>query len=181
MKEQILKLRSEGKSYRQIQEELGCSSGTIAYHCGKGQKEKVRDKQIELKKTVKYKVYSKIDGFLSRNTNRNRLYLKRTEAIINYYNQIINNPYCYLTGEKIDLLDNSAYQLDHIIPHSKGGSNSLENMGLTTKNANQAKSDMTKDELIDLCKKILIHNGYTISSAISEVDYSTWTGEDGIA
>ena len=40
MKDQILKLRDEGKSYREIKRILGCSSSTIAYHCGEGQKEK---------------------------------------------------------------------------------------------------------------------------------------------
>jgi transposase len=38
--EQIIKLAKKGMSYRQIQKELGCSKSTIAYHLGKGQKEK---------------------------------------------------------------------------------------------------------------------------------------------
>jgi len=33
MKDKILKLRSEGKSYRQIEALLGCSRSTISYHC----------------------------------------------------------------------------------------------------------------------------------------------------
>ena len=41
MKEEIFALHKGGKSYRQIQKELGCSKGTIAYHLGTGQKEKV--------------------------------------------------------------------------------------------------------------------------------------------
>ena len=32
-KEDILRLRSEGKLYNQICEELGCSKGTVSYHC----------------------------------------------------------------------------------------------------------------------------------------------------
>jgi hypothetical protein len=40
MKEQILKLRNEGKTYNEIKEILGCSKGTISFHCGNGQKEK---------------------------------------------------------------------------------------------------------------------------------------------
>jgi hypothetical protein len=39
-KENILRLRQEGKSYREIQKILGCSKGTIAYHLGEGQKKK---------------------------------------------------------------------------------------------------------------------------------------------
>lgn len=43
-KENILRLRAEGKSYRQIQEILGCSKGTIAYHLGPDQKDKTRQR-----------------------------------------------------------------------------------------------------------------------------------------
>jgi len=45
MREQILKLRLEGKTYKEISAILGCSKGTIAYYCGKGQKEKTRKRQ----------------------------------------------------------------------------------------------------------------------------------------
>jgi hypothetical protein len=40
MKEQILRLRSEGKTYKEISQITGKSKGTIAYHCGDNQKEK---------------------------------------------------------------------------------------------------------------------------------------------
>ena len=40
MKDQILLLRAEGKSYREIEKLLGCSKGTISFHCGDGQKQK---------------------------------------------------------------------------------------------------------------------------------------------
>ena len=42
MKEKILQLRNEGKTYKQIQEILKCSKSTISYHCGVGQKEKTK-------------------------------------------------------------------------------------------------------------------------------------------
>ena len=42
MKDEILKLRSEGKTYSEIKKELGCSKSTISYYCGKGQKEKAK-------------------------------------------------------------------------------------------------------------------------------------------
>ena len=45
MKEQILKLREQGYTYNQIVIELGCSKGTVAYHCGNGQKAKTIDRQ----------------------------------------------------------------------------------------------------------------------------------------
>ena len=72
------------------------------------------------------------------------------------------NPYCYLTGDKIDLMDSQAYSLDHIVAKSKGGDNSLENCGLTTKIANQMKSYQTVEELIENCKKILEVRGYKV-------------------
>jgi transposase len=33
LKNQVLTLRAEGKSYRAIQKELSCSRGTVNYHC----------------------------------------------------------------------------------------------------------------------------------------------------
>lgn len=42
MKEQILQLRQEGKSYSEIKAITGCSKGTIAYHLGEGQKDKYK-------------------------------------------------------------------------------------------------------------------------------------------
>ena len=54
-KENIFKLRAEGKSYGQIQDELGCSKSTISYHLGQGQTEKSRVKKNTkiLKQTLK--------------------------------------------------------------------------------------------------------------------------------
>lgn len=47
IKEQILKLRDEGKSYREIEKIVGCSKGTVAYHCGPGQKIKTLERVTE--------------------------------------------------------------------------------------------------------------------------------------
>jgi hypothetical protein len=44
MKEQILELRAQRKTYDEIVIILGCSKGTISYHCGEGQKEKSRNR-----------------------------------------------------------------------------------------------------------------------------------------
>ena len=55
-KDEIIKLSSEGKSYAQISEALGCSIGTISYYVGAGQKEKTlqrqRDKRSKIAKYI---------------------------------------------------------------------------------------------------------------------------------
>lgn len=159
MKEQILKLRQEGFTYREIQEKVGCCKSTVSYYCGIDQKKKINDRKSKYKLTEKYIIYSKLDGFLSSTNDKlYKKYVKRTSEITKYYNKIIENPYCYLTGVKIDFLDRESFQLDHIIPVSKGGTNDIDNMGLCCKNANIAKSNMTKEELIELCRKIINHN-----------------------
>jgi hypothetical protein len=43
---QIVALRAEGLTYPQIQQQLGCSKGTISYHLGAGQKEKSSTRQV---------------------------------------------------------------------------------------------------------------------------------------
>ena len=42
IKKDILRLRSEGKTYQQIAKELNCSKGTIAYHCNKDYQKKAK-------------------------------------------------------------------------------------------------------------------------------------------
>ena len=49
-----------------------------------------------------------------------------------------------------------------MIPASRGGDNSLNNLGITHKVANTMKSDLTPEELIEWCKKILEFNNYKI-------------------
>ena len=44
-REDILKLRKDGHSYKQIRKKLGCSISTISYHCGTTQSEKKRTQQ----------------------------------------------------------------------------------------------------------------------------------------
>jgi len=51
-KEEIIRLRNNGLSYRQIEEELGCSKSTISYHVGEGQKEKSLIRQKENREAI---------------------------------------------------------------------------------------------------------------------------------
>ena len=58
-KDEILRLRSEGKTYNEIQRELGCSKGTISYHLGDGQKEK-SNKRSQKRRTDIVEILAKI-------------------------------------------------------------------------------------------------------------------------
>lgn len=186
MKEEILKLRSEGKSYSEIKDILGCSKGLISYHCGIGQKEKTserrrnRRKNILLNKVEMFKSRKNTDGYSDDVKIRAKRYMpenvRKFQGIKELDYETENNYFrwedviereggeetkCYLSGEKINLIENQ-YQLDHIIPKSRGGSNSLNNLGITHKVVNQMKHNLTPIELFEWCEKILIHNGYEV-------------------
>lgn len=70
---------------------------------------------------------------------------------------------CYLTGRHINLREPKTYQFDHIEPFSKGGVSTIDNLGICCRDANQAKHDMSVNDLLGLCKEILEHNGYQVT------------------
>ena len=72
------------------------------------------------------------------------------------------NVECYLTGTPINM-EVDDYDLDHIIPVSRGGSNELSNLGVSIPVANKSKSNLTLEEYLELCKKVLKHHGYTVT------------------
>ena len=176
MKEKILQLRNEGKTYKQIQEILKCSKSTISYYCGVGQKEKTKKRTQKRRENI---LLEKVSAFRYRKFRNNREKIRRFTKRDNengFTNKNIEPNFswvdvlekfgeitiCYLSGEKINLLIDT-YCLDHIIPHSRGGDNSIDNLGITNNIVNRMKTDLTPDEFINWCIKILKHNGYTIS------------------
>jgi len=190
MKEEILKLRDEGKSYKQIVDILGCSKGTVSYHCGKGQKEKTNNRRrkrrenILVGKTERFRERKKKENVRGKKENRDRKDVvegirkfqkadssfgidrvnKDIEATFiwqDVLDKFGKNTYCYLSGEPINLTVNS-YQFDHIIPVSRDGDNSLSNLGIAHEVVNQMKGNLTPDEFIDWCKKVLVHNGFKV-------------------
>lgn len=175
-KSDILKLRKNGLSYKQIAKKLGCSLSIISYHCGNGS-EKERAKNTYNKNTPKDCIARKLNTFKSRmkiekirnkyvNFRRAKKNRKITGKDVvnnikkNYTKQDVidkigEHPVCYLTGRPIDLCDTKTYQFDHIVPVSKGGTNDLSNLGVCCKEANQAKGELSVKELHKLCKEIL--------------------------
>jgi 5-methylcytosine-specific restriction endonuclease McrA len=168
MKEQILKLRAEGKSYNEIKKALGCSKGTIAYHCGQGQKQKTKNRTENSRRNNP--LLQKVDRFknikhrlrLFSRDSRKGDYTKLNFNYSDVLKKFGTNPDCYLTGESLCLYEAQSYNLDHVIPRSRGGENSLDNMGVATPQANKAKSDLLLSEFIELCEKVLKNFGYRV-------------------
>ena len=174
VKENILLLRSKGKTYNEISEQLDCSKSTVSYHCGNGS-EKKRILKNSKNKTKRSKISRKINSFKSRVSRKifrgkiktfkrrkvkSRSHTKVNNVSHNYnYEDVIKkigpNPRCYLTGKRIDLNQTNTYNFDHIIPASKGGTNDLDNLGLCIPSANYAKGDLSLEELYSLCESIL--------------------------
>ena len=57
VKDQILKLRSEGKSYKQIVKLLGCSQGLVTVYCSKNGKSLHRARQARRREYLRQTVY----------------------------------------------------------------------------------------------------------------------------
>ena len=176
-KEDIIRLRGEGKTYREIQQILGCSKSIIAYHCGNGSEKERLKKSNRKKETPTQCIGRKLNTFKSRmkiekirnkyncfrRARKNRKVsgtdvvnnIKKNYTRQDVIDKIGENPICYLTGKKIDLCQTDTYQFDHIVPVINGGTNDLSNLGVCIKEANQAKGELSLDELYILCEDIL--------------------------
>ena len=76
------------------------------------------------------------------------------------------NPFCYLTGEPLNLDNFSNVCFDHIVPTFIGGDNSLENLGFCTPEVNSAKHSLSNEDFFKLCKKVLEYNGYIVTDKL---------------
>lgn len=181
VKDQILKLRDSGYSYRQIESKLGCSRSTISYHCGNGQKNKTANRRLA-NRSKQHPLVRKIENFhlkhkTSSSTNpitktlnkilrikiekfsiiKKGVYNNMSFTVQEFLDKVGDKPTCSLTGRFINLMEPRSYQLDHIIPRAKGGDNSLDNCQLTCREANQAKHELSLDEFISLCREVINH------------------------
>lgn len=176
LKPDILRLRSEGKSYNQIAKTLNCSKSVISYHCGGGSEKArvlsvVRNRKAICRKVSRFKTrcsrknYAKLSSKLKTFKRKSNKKGNHTNTIVNsidvnytckdVLNKIGANPICYLTGTPINLDDSASYHLDHIIPTSRGGSNNLDNLEICLKDVNTAKGQLMIEEFYDLCEKVL--------------------------
>ncbi len=61
------------------------------------------------------------------------------------------SPKCYLTGIPLDLTNGQTFELEHIIPRTKGGLSTLDNMQFANPMANRMKHNFDLGEFIRVC------------------------------
>jgi len=172
MKDKIIELKQQGLSFGEISRQLGCAKSTVSYHLtdekekSKGRKKKMLDNNFVQKRL--YELSNRQLQHATRDFQRRDkgTMMDKPKAYSFKYQDVIDkfgkNTICYLSGTPIDLIEGKNYNFDHIVPASRGGENTLENLGIVYKDFNKMKGSLTIDELIENCKKILTHHGYTI-------------------
>ena len=182
IEKKIKELREKGLSYNQIKSELNCSKSTISYYLGNDQKLKAKKRlqknRAKPESVLSQKIYrfrwtnnknvmSKVRDFQRRDNSleSGSLLSKQPKifTIEEFLSKIENEHKCYLSGEPIDIYNPREYSIDHIIPVSKNGDNSIENAGLMSLSVNKMKDDLTVEEFINKCIQILKYNGYKIT------------------
>lgn len=189
LRERILELKEQGLSYGQIQARMGCSKGTISYHCGAGQKGKVRERTkkrrlcplrtkmeafkyskkkelqdpfVEVFRPKNHCLRDKLIHFARIGTKANRMGYRFMFKLKDLIKKIGSDPRCYWTGRKIDLSSRRSYHLDHLVPRSRGGDNSLDNCVLACREANQGKGDGLGGEYVQTSCEVAVHRGKEI-------------------
>lgn len=178
-RQKVLELKAQGKANWEIVQILNLSKSVVSYHTCASTKENNRTyntlKKQALKeglvfkrprKLSKYPLHfrTKVSRFAGHHSERKKKYSLilqkyKPEDVVNKFGI---NTKCYLTGKELNLLDCDT-SFDHIVPLSKGGTNNLDNLGITTRSLNFMKTDLLLNELIQNCIDILSHNGYLVT------------------
>src|SRR6056300_252567 len=131
-------LRLQGLSYKDIQNTLGCSIGTISYHLGKGQKEKTKQRRKNVSRST-YIHVKRTNTFSSRKPRTQRklnptpkltqrqmskaISAKASKfqknAAFNYkdvHAKYGDHFQCALTGRPLSWNNPQEYEYDHIVP-----------------------------------------------------------------
>ena len=172
MKNTILKIKQENPSfgYKKIAKIVGCAPNTVKYYLLPDSKEKNNIRQNRRRKhcpilkkmnDFKYKkskhaAQFKVLGFLKRIKGCTAPFIEEKNFTLgDVLLKIGTEPKCFLTGKSIDINDSSSYSFDHLTPVSKGGLNTLDNLVITSRIANQAKYNLPLDEFIKLCRDVV--------------------------
>ena len=168
LKELILNIKETEPTwgFKRIAAHVGCAPNTVKYHLMDSAKDasRVRVNRSRKKNPLRTKL-SHFGVEVKWHMRVKQMNSKSTVKVTleELTQKIGADPICYLTGRKINLLDSRSYHLDHKIPRCKGGDNSLDNLEIASREANQAKNDMSLEEFFAFCKEVLEHNGFTVT------------------
>ena len=140
IKSEAFILRAKGRSYRQINKELGIAKSTLNDWFSLDGRQKTLKRNASL--TARFRRKVSRAGFKIKGVS--------TPDLID---RLKNRNFCYLCGTKIDLLIDK-YDLDHVQPKSKGGNSQLKNLHPTCSKCNYLKGNLSLDDLYIQIKEI---------------------------
>ena len=175
-------LRAKGMTYDQIADQLQCSKSTVSYYIRPDGRQKTSDRRRRLRAKAhpfarklesfagiiqhgkrkpgvhnwKIRMKLKLETFCC---GADMKYQKPTFTVDDIIAKVGEKPICYLTGDAIDIYDTKSYHFDHIVPRARGGLNTLENLEICKREANFAKRDMSLEDFVSMCQKIVDKHG----------------------
>jgi len=147
LKDKAIKLRASGLSYSEVAKSLNIPQSTVWNYCNKGRRKEYQEKY---RNSLSGVIATKLFEFCRGSNN--------VITVKDFFKKFGIKPQCYLTREPIDLCDKSSYCFDHIVPKSKGGESTLDNLEVCSADANYAKGSMTLQDFIKMCHKVVYHN-----------------------
>lgn len=113
---------------------------------------KIKSKKRRVLNYLKYRVQS-----INRDNKNCKNFTSITEDDVLKLHESQNKECIYCKSE-IDLnSDNPPYEFDHILPVSRGGSHSIDNLQILCKFCNQGKSDSLEEDFVNYLKKICLN------------------------